>query len=137
MKSMFPRHASKIQLNPTNMVLDLATDLHKKGYTDITMVVGSDRVREFEGILNKYNDVKSRHGYYNFDKINVVSAGERDPDAEGATGMSASKMRDAAKDKDFDTFKKGLPSSFARTKNAQDLFRNVRKGMMLAASVDY
>src|SRR5210317_1731212 len=96
MKSMFPRHASKIQLNPTNMVLDLATDLHNKGYTDITMVVGSDRVREFEGILKKYNDVKSRHGYYNFDSIKVVSAGERDPDAEGATGMSASKMRDAA-----------------------------------------
>src|SRR6056300_1559140 len=96
MKKMFPSHARNIEINPTNMVLDLATDLHKKGYTDITMVVGSDRVREFEGILKKYNDVKSRHGYYNFDNINVVSAGERDPDAEGASGMSASKMRAAA-----------------------------------------
>jgi hypothetical protein len=67
----------------------------------------------------------------------VASAGERDPDADGATGMSASKMRAAAKDKDFDTFKKGLPSSFANSKNAQDLFKNVRKGMMLAASIDH
>ena len=63
--------------------------LYKKGYTDVTMVVGSDRVREFETIIKKYNDVKSRHGYYNFDNIKVVSAGERDPDAEGnVSGMS-------------------------------------------------
>src|SRR5210317_2472076 len=82
MKKMFPSHARNIEINPTNMVLDLATNLYKKGYKEISMVVGSDRVREFETILKKYNDVKSRHGYYNFDKINVVSAGERDPDAE-------------------------------------------------------
>ena len=134
MKQMFPRHSSNIMLNQSNMILDIATDLYKRGYKEITMVVGSDRVREFDTILKKYNGVKSRHGLYDFDSINVASAGERDPDAEGATGMSASKMRTAAKDKDFETFKKGLPSSFARTKNAQDLFRNVRKGMMLAAS---
>ena len=137
MKQMFPRHARNIVVNPSNMILDIATELHNKGYSDLTMVVGSDRVREFDTILKKYNGVKSRHGLYDFDSINVVSAGERDPDAEGATGMSASKMRDAAKDKDFNTFKKGLPSSFARTKNAEDLFRNVRKGMNLAASYGY
>ena len=137
MKQMFPRHARSIMVNPSNMILDIATDLYKRGYANITMVVGSDRVREFDTILKKYNGVKSRHGLYDFDSINVASAGERDPDAEGATGMSASKMRAAAKEKDFTLFKKGLPSSFARTKNAQDLFRNVRKGMMLAASMDY
>ena len=59
------------------------------------MVVGSDRVREFDTIIKKYNDVKSRHGYYNFDKINIVSAGERDQDADNVSGMSASKMRAA------------------------------------------
>src|SRR6056300_789374 len=91
MKDMFPTHARNIELNPTNMVLDLATNLYKKGYSDVTMVVGSDRVREFDTILKKYNDVKSRHGYYNFKKINVASAGDRDPDAEGVSGMSASK----------------------------------------------
>jgi len=137
MKQMFPRHARNIMLNPSNMILDIATELYKKGYSNVTFVAGSDRVREFDTILKKYNGVKSRHGLYDFDSINVASAGERDPDADGATGMSASKMRAAAKDKDFDTFKKGLPSSFARTKNAQDLFKNVRKGMMLAASIDH
>ena len=131
MKSMFPKHASNILLNPTNMVLDLATELHNKGYTDVTMVAGSDRVREFEGILKKYNDVKSRHGYYNFDSINVVSAGERDPDAEGATGMSASKMRDAASKGDIKSFSKGVPSGF---RQIDSLMKDVRQGMNLAAS---
>lgn len=134
MKQMFPKHAANIIVNPSNMILDIATDLYNRRYSDIVMVVGSDRVREFDTILKKYNGVKSRHGLYDFDSIQVVSAGERDPDAEGATGMSASKMRDAARNKDFETFKKGLPTNFARTKNAQDLFRNVRNGMMLAAS---
>merc|ERR1712054_38282 len=68
----------------------------------------------FDTILKKYNGVKSRHGLYDFDSI----------------------MRAAAKAKDFDSFKKGLPTSFARTRNAQDLFKNVRKGMMLAASLE-
>src|SRR5210317_2081574 len=136
-KQMFPRYSSNIVINQSNMILDIATELYNKGYSEITMVVGSDRVREFDTILKKYNGVKSRHGLYDFDSINIVSAGERDPDAEGATGMSASKMRDAAKDKDFETFKKGLPASFARSRNAQDLFRNVRKGMNLAASYGY
>ncbi len=136
MKQMFPRHARSIMLNPSNMILDIATELYKKGYSNVTFVAGSDSVREFDTILKKYNGVKSRHGLYDFDSINVASAGERDPDADGATGMSASKMRAAAKDKDFNTFKKGLPSGFANSKNAQDLFRNVRKGMMLAASYE-
>ena len=137
MKQMFPRHARSFVVNPSNMILDIATDLDQRGYNDITMVVGSDRVREFDTILKKYNGVKSRHGKYNFDSIKVVSAGDRDPDAEGASGMSASKMRSAASQKNFAMFKKGLPSNFARTKNAQDLFRNVRKGMNLAASIDH
>jgi hypothetical protein len=94
------------------MVLELATKLYNKGYTKVIMVSGSDRVREFEDILNKYNDVKSRHGYYNFDNINVVSAGERDPDAEDVSGMSASKMRAAAEKGDLKAFSQGLPSSY-------------------------
>ena len=132
MKKMFPKHARNIVINPTNMVLDLATDLYNKGFTKITMVAGSDRVREFEGILKRYNDKRNRHGYYNFDKIEVVSAGERDPDAEGATGMSASKMRTAAEKGDITSFKLGLPSSYKN--KADDLMKKVRKGMALAAS---
>jgi hypothetical protein len=68
------------------------------------MVVGSDRVEEFKRLLNKYNGKD-----YNFDSISVVSAGERDPDATGVEGMSASKLRALAKEGDFETFKSGLP----------------------------
>src|SRR6056300_882954 len=134
MKKMFPQHARNIEVNTSNMVLDIATNLYKKGYKEISMVVGSDRVREFEGILKKYNDVKSRHGYYNFDKINVVSAGERDPDAEGTTGMSASKMRAAAEKGDVKSFSQGLPRGF---RDVQNLFKDVRRGMNLAANYTY
>ncbi len=131
MKKMFPSHASKIEINTSNMILDIATKLSKKGFTSITMVVGSDRVREFEGILKKYNKVKSRHGLYDFEDIKVVSAGERDPDADGASGMSASKMRAAAQKGDLNTFKRGLPSAF---RDVDGLMRQVRRGMNLAAS---
>ena len=134
MKAMFPRFARNIEINSTNMILDIASKLYRQGYTEIFMVVGSDRVREFETILNKYNDVKSRHGHYNFDNINVLSAGERDPDAEGVSGMSASKMRDAASKDDLSSFKKGLPTGYSK---AQDLFKDVRKGMRLVASMEY
>ena len=130
MKQMFPRHARKIVINTTNMILDICTELHNQGITEIFMVVGSDRVREFETIINKYNNVKSRHGFYNFDNVNVVSAGERDPDAEGAAGMSASKMRAAAAKGDLKSFEKGLP----RGVNADALMKQVRKGMNLAAN---
>ena len=136
MKKMFPSHSRKILPNPTNMVLDILTDLYKQKATKITMVVGSDRVREFEEILTKYNDVKSRHGYYNFDKISVVSAGERDPDAEGAMGMSASKMRQAARANDFKQFLSGLPSTLGKS-SAQNLFTTLRKKMNLAAGYGY
>ena len=133
MKKMFPSHARNIEINQTNMVLDIATMLYKKGYTDVTMVAGSDRVREFETILKKYNGVSSRHGMYDFDNIRVVSAGERDPDAEGATGMSASKMRAAAAKGDLNNFKKGLP----RGVDADSIMKQVRKGMNLAANYMY
>jgi hypothetical protein len=134
MKKMFPQHARNIEVNTSNMVLDIATRLYNKGYTDVSMVVGSDRVREFDTILKKYNDVKSRHGYYNFDKINVVSAGDRDPDAEGVSGMSASKMRAAAQKGDVKSFKTGLPTGY---RDVERLFKDVRKGMNLAANYTY
>jgi len=132
---MFPRHAGKIAVSNSNKVFDILIELYKKKFTEITMVVGSDRVREFDTTIKKYNGERNRHGYYNFDRISVVSAGERDPDAEGAMGMSASKMRAAAKKKDFTSFKKGLPRNFS-LKNSETLFRLVRRGMNLAASFD-
>jgi predicted nucleotidyltransferase len=135
MRDMFKFARPNLELNPTNMVLDLMTSIYKKGFTDVTMVVGSDRVREFENILTKYNQVKSRHGYYDFDTIKVVSAGERDPDAEGAVGMSASKMRDAAEKGDKELFKKGLPATYRSPADVDRIFSSVRVGMGLKAKL--
>jgi hypothetical protein len=134
MKKMFPAYARNIEINTTNMILEIVAKLYRERYSAITMVVGSDRVREFEEILNKYNDVRSRHGYYNFSNIHVVSAGERDPDAEGATGMSASKMREAAAKGDMSSFSRGLPTSF---REKEQLFKAVRKGMNIKDSVNH
>ena len=130
MKKIFPQHARNIEINPSNNVLDILVRLNGK-FNSIVMVAGSDRIREFDTLLKRYNDVKSRHGYYKFDNIKVVSAGERDPDAEGATGMSASKMRAAAEKGDITSFKKGLPNTF---RDADGLMKQVRRGMKLAAS---
>ena len=140
MRSMFPTHRSMFRIPKSNMILDIATEIYNDGYTNINFVAGSDRVQEFKTILNKYNNVKSRHGFYNFKNIRVISAGERDPDAEGATGMSASKMRKAVAQGDMKSFEKGLPRGF---RGEKDLFRDVAKGMRvdwrkaLAASRDH
>ncbi len=135
MKQMFPQYSRKIEIIPTNMVMDLASKLYKQGYENITMVVGSDRVQEFSTILKKYNGIKSRHGYYLFGDIDVVSAGDRDPDADGAVGMSASKMRDAAAKGDKESFKKGLPSNYRGISDVERLMGNVRVGMGLPSMI--
>ena len=108
-------------------VFEIVTDLYNQGYTKIRMVVGSDRVKEFNVLLNKYNSVKGRHGFYKFDDIQIISAGERDPDSDDVSGMSASKMRLAATENDFDSFKTGVPDQ----KHADKLWKAVRRGMNL------
>jgi hypothetical protein len=133
MKQMFRSHSRNIEINPSNNVLDILVKLYDD-YNRVVMVVGSDRVREFDTLLKRYNNVKSRHGYYYFEDIKVVSAGARDPDAEGAEGMSASKMRAAAAKGDLEAFKKGLPGSSRGTNDAETIMTQVRKGMKLAAS---
>ncbi len=124
MRAMFPRHARKISSNKNlNTVIKAAQSLEKEGYSSLVLVAGSDRTREFQTLLNKYNGKD-----YNFESVEIVSAGERDPDAEGVAGMSASKMRAAASSKDFKSFKTGLPRTF---KQAKSMFDTVRKGMNL------
>ena len=134
MRKMFPKHKRSIAVdkNPRTAI-DIATTLYNQGYRDVTMVVGSDRVKEFETLLKKYNGVKARHGMYKFDNIKVVSAGDRDPDAEGVTGMSASKMRKAASDGNMDDFMKGLPRGF---KDGKSLYRDIRKNMGIREEKD-
>ena len=127
MKRMFPKHKSKIQSGGNyRTALDVAVKLHDEGFLNLTMVVGSDRVREFNTLLKKYNGVESTHGLYDFKTIKVKSAGERDPDAEGVAGMSASKMRKAAMDNDFKSFSQGLPLNF---RDGERLFSDIKKQM--------
>ena len=135
MRKMFSRHARNIIADKKALTaMNIATSLYDQGYTELTMVVGSDRVKEFERLLTTYNNVKGkRHGFYNFKKIKVVSAGDRDPDAEGVSGMSASKMRQAAVDGKVQDFESGLPSGF---KDARKLYRDVRKNMGIREEKD-
>ena len=136
MRKMFPKHGRNIILDSRiKNVFDVATSLYDQGYTRIVMVVGSDRVSEFRKLLMKYSGVKGRHGFYEFsDGIDVISAGERDPDAEGVTGMSASKMRAAAIAGDFKSFSQGLPRSYGED---MTLFNLLRKRMGLKEKVNF
>ena len=110
-----------VQKSKARTIIDVAKQLQSK-YSDLVVVVGSDRVNEFESLLNKYNGKD-----YNYDSIQVVSAGERDPDADDVTGMSASKMRALVKKGDMASFKKGLPKKLQR--NAKKVYTAVRDGM--------
>ena len=133
MRKMFPKHARNIMADKdVRNVLDIAVKLYDQGFTKLNMVAGSDRVKEFDSLLNKYNNQKSRHGLYRFENIKVISAGERDPDAEGVKGMSASKMRAAASVGDVQAFTDGLkPLGSAAQTQIIDLYHAVRLGMGL------
>ena len=124
-KKMFPKEAGKIQIKDSHTVLDALVELNDK-YDRLVMVVGSDRVGDFKSLLNKYNGVDSQHGYYKYEDIQIVSAGERDPDAEGASGMSASKMRAAAASGDYESFALGIPDTF---KDGKNLYKDIRLAM--------
>jgi nicotinamide mononucleotide adenylyltransferase len=131
LRKMFPKNGRNIIVDKTaRNAIDIAVKLYDMGYKKITMVVGDDQVRTFDVLLNKYNGKKARHGFYNFESINIVSAGRRDPDAEGVEGMSATKMRQAATDNDYQTFAQGIPKSMS-DKDTRKLFNDVRKGMGL------
>jgi len=102
----------------------VASKLHAAGHSHLVMVAGSDRVDEYQKTLDKYNGVPGKHGYYNFKSIKVVSAGQRDPDAEGVEGMSGTKMRDHARNGRLETFKSGLPD--ALKPHAEEIADHIR-----------
>ena len=136
-RKAFPKHARSIVLSPTaRNIMEVASKIYDEGFKNVVMVVGSDRIREFETRLNAVNGKKGRHGFFNFQKISVMSAGERDPDAEGTEGMSASKMRDAVTNKDFTTFSQGLPKSVSN-QDAKTIYNTVRKGMGLKEQTEF
>ena len=124
MKKIFPSHSSNIVYDQSiRTIIDALVHADVQGYQTVNLVVGSDRQKEFESLANKYNGE-----LYTFDAINVISAGDRDPDAEGVEGMSASKLRALAADGDFESFKKGLPKA-AKGAVAQELFNTVQKSI--------
>ena len=126
----FPKQRKTFQSRSTaKTALEVAVELSGK-YDKLVMVVGSDRVSDFSSLLNTYNGKKSKHGFYEYKELDIVSAGERDPDASGASGMSASKMREAAVQGDFDLFKTGIPSTMS-DKDAKNMMNDVRVGLKL------
>ena len=136
-RKFFPKHARQVMLDKkVKNVFDAVTEIYNDGYKNVSMIVGSDRVNEFTVLLKKYNGVKGRHGLYNFKKINVISAGDRDPDADDISGMSASKMREAASDGDFTKFSQGLPRNVSNS-DAKKVYNEVRRGMGLREQKEY
>ena len=130
LQKMFPRIKKSIQTKAKERnVLQIADTLNEK-YDKLILVVGSDRVDDFTSLLNSYNGIKSKHGFYDYKEIKVYSAGERDPDADGASGMSASKMRSAATKGDFESFISGASSELT-IKEKRNLMNDVRKGLKL------
>lgn len=126
MRKMFPKYGEHI-VNDEKMktIFDVLVQANEEGYSVVNIVVGSDRQSEFENLANKYNG-----DLYEFDEINVVSAGVRDADAEGVSGMSASKMRKAAAEDDFKSFRQGVPRSLDDVET-EKLFKKVRSAMKL------
>ncbi|UYA57675.1 bifunctional NadR-like protein [Synechococcus phage S-CREM1] len=130
MKKMFPDYADAI-VNDEGMrnIFDVLKAVAGEGYTEVNIVVGSDRVSEFQNLAQKYNG-----SLYNFNNIQVISAGERDADAEDVSGMSASKMRKAAMDDDFESFKKGIPDTL-KDPDKEKLFRTLQDAMHATTKV--
>ena len=118
-----------VQNSAARTIIEVAKELTGK-YDNLVVVVGSDRIPEFKTLLNKYNGKD-----FDFKSIEIISAGERDPDAEGVTGMSGSKMRSFVSSDDFNSFKQGVPSKLSDA-DAKALFNAVKKGMKLSEELE-
>lgn len=134
-KRFFPNTNIYSSSKESPTFLQHASKLYHSGHDHLIMVAGSDRVDEYKNKLAQYNGTHEG-ALYNFKKIEVKSAGQRDPDAEGVEGMSASKMREHAKNNDFTSFRQGIPSHVSE-KHSKELFRDVRTGMGLHEDVNH
>ena len=128
MKKMFPKNNIKAAGGNERTFMEILKFFDKM-YGKIIMIAGSDRVSEFQKLSDKYNGKD-----YNYKSIKLVSSGERDPDAEGVTGMSASKMREMAKNNDYRSFKLGVPN--LSDSDSKTLFKAVKKGMGIREGVE-
>ena len=131
-RKMFPRHARSIMVDKKVITpFHALSAMYSAGFKKVVMVAGSDRVKEYDIRLNKYNGKKGSHGFFNFEGgIKVVSAGQRDPDGKGAEGASGTKQRGYAKSNDFTGFSQGLTKAISNP-DAKKMFNAVRSGMGL------
>jgi len=130
-KAMFPEQANHIVYDPSlKTIIQVAHWLYSKGYRSVTMVAGSDRLEDFKELLEKYNGVQGPNGFYQFDSINFVSSGDRDPDGEGLAGVSATAARAAAKAGDEQAFAQATGAG----ELTNQLYHAVRKGMLVECS---
>ena len=124
MRGMFQQHAGRIQNDVnTRTIFDVLKKAHADGYENVRIVGGADRVSEFSKLANNYNGT-----LYQFNNVEVVSAGDRDPDAEGIEGLSASRLRLAAAENDYRTFKMAMPDNM-RPREVKDLYNTLRMSM--------
>ena len=131
MRKMFPDYKDNIINDPKmRSIFDVLVAASEEGYKSVNIIVGSDRLGEFESLAMKYNG-----DLYNFDEIKTISAGPRDDEAEGVGGVSSSKQRKAVMDDDFKAFKRGLPKT-VKDADAQALFDAVRTGMSVKKEKD-
>ena len=110
-----------------NTIMSVMKHLETKGYEKVVLVCGSDRVKEFETQILPYNNTPDQSGNINFNikEVSVEEGGFRDEEADDASGMSASKMREAAANNDFESFKQGVPVESL----AKKMFDDVRQGL--------
>ena len=127
----FPQYARQIMMDrKLKTIFDAVTSFYNEGFKRIVVVAGGDRIREYEVTLNKYNGKKGRHGFYNFEKITVMNAGDRDPEASGVAGVSGTKLRGFVKSGDFTSFAQNMPKKLSNA-DAKQVFNAVRKGLGL------
>jgi hypothetical protein len=131
-RKMFPRHARSIIIDKKVITpFHALSAMYDAGFKKVVLVAGSDRVKEYDLRLNKYNGKKGSHGFYNFENgVKIVSAGQRDPDGKGAEGASGTKQRGYAKSNDFTGFSQGLSKAMSNP-DAKKMFNAVRNGMGL------
>jgi phosphopantetheine adenylyltransferase len=127
MKNLFPGQDVALAGKEAHTIIAQLQQLHHKGVKDVTIVAGEDRVPEYTRILSKYNGPGK---LFQFNRARVVSSGERDPDGEGDEGVSASKVRKAARQENYKDFKKGMPSHVDH-KKAKEMFHTLRAEMGL------
>lgn len=133
----FPQYARQIMMDKKlKTIFDAMSSFYKEGFKRVVVVAGADRIREYDITLNKYNGKKGKHGFYNFEKILVLNAGNRDPESKGVEGVSGTKLREYVKSGDFTKFSQNMPKRLSNA-DAKAVYNAVRKGLGLREEKEF